>query len=661
MHYDELAIEIRTAGRGDPVVEVRSSTYGRGSAPYKSPLQPEALDHLLRSLEDRVRHTASPSSPGGPPAQPHTETEPPDLVTIGEAFYRSVFTGATTRTFDRTFGRIEDRRTEEGTPAGLRIRFQFDPEDPHLAPNGAIPWELLRSPETRDFLAQDRRTPVVRCPDVPRPLRPLAVDPPLRVLLIESSPVGLGGLDLQGERRRIGQALAASPGQVEILELEYADLEELRETLLRETIHVVHFMGHGDVTEDGEGVLYFERFTGRARDVPAETFAAHLKGIDTLKLVVLNACASGTLPRHGGRDPFTATAASVTMAGIPAVVAMQLPVTDPAAIAFSQTLYRRLAAHDPIEAAVTEGRLALVGKEETANEWMTPVLYLRGESGALFTGPPAAQKPPSPEPGTPPGPEPEEPRPLRLGIRSLVGLGEGLEAAADRTLSLVEHFDGRAINDPALWAETIVPAVRDFIAPVRTAEGRVILDLAAHQSIAFLCGALLEAKSGVDLSVVQRGHGGTAFWLTSLPGEVVEGQLWREPAERFRDLESSDLAVAVSVTHQVDDDVDAYLDRSSSPVRRVLDATVHPEPSSTSVRDGAHALRLAQTLARRIRSRPLEERPGTVHLFAAAPNALLVFLGQLAPILGKIQIYEYDLEDGREGAYTPGLRWPPEG
>jgi len=661
MHYDELAIEIRSAGRAEPLVEVRSSTYGRGSAPYNAPLQPDALDHVLRSLESQLRHVASPGSHGESAAEADSETEPADPATIGEALFRSLFTGTAGRTFERTFSRIEDRRTDQGTPAGLRIRFVFDPEDADLAPHGAVPWELLRRPETRDFLAQDRRTPVVRTLDVPRPVRPLAVEPPLRVLLVESSPVGLRPLDLPAERRRIGQALAASPGAVEIVELDYADLEELRDTLLRETIHAVHFMGHGDLTDAGEGVLYFERVTRRPLAVPAETFAAHLKGIDSLKLVVLNACTSGALPRQGGRDPFTATAASVTMAGIPAVVAMQFPVSDRAAIAFSQTLYRRLAAHDPIEAAVAEARLTLLGNQATASEWMTPVLYLRGESGALFTHPPAASNGPDPGPESPPGTTPEEPRPLRLGIRSLVGLGEGLEAEADRTLSLVEHFDGRVIRDPALWTGAIVPAVRDFLAPARTARGPVILDLATHQSIAFLCGALLEAKSGVDLTVVQRGQGGTDLWLASRPGEVVEGQLWQDARDRPRDPESAALAVALSVTHDVGDDVDDYLERSGLQVRRVLDATLHPEPSGTAVRDGAHALRLAQTLARRIRSRPPEERPGAVHLFAAAPNAVLVFLGQLAPILGKIRIYEYDLEGGELGAYTPGLRWGPEG
>ena len=47
------------------------------------------------------------------------------------------------------------------------------------------------------------------------------------------------------------------------------------------------------------------------------------------------------------------------MGGMPAVVAMRGPVPDIAAVAFSRTFYQRLAAGDPIEAAVTEGRLAI--------------------------------------------------------------------------------------------------------------------------------------------------------------------------------------------------------------------------------------------------------------------------------------------------------------
>ena len=580
---------------------------------------------------------------------------------VGEALFQALFSEATASTFERAFARIEDRRDEDGRHLGLRIRFVFDPKGPDLTPWSVVPWELLRRGETREFLAQGRRTPVVRCLDVPRPVRPLPVEGKLRILLIESSPMGVPRLDVQRERLRIREELAARAEEVELLELPRAELACLRDFLLSEPVHVLHFMGHGDLTADGEGLLCFEDEVGWVKAVPAETLAANVRESDTLKLVVLNACTSGAFPRDRGRDPFNATAASLAMAGIPAVVAMQFPVSDRAAIDFSSALYRRLAAGDPIEAAVTEGRLAVLGDEVCSGEWITPVVYLRGERGELFAGSVGRS-----EGRAVPVPRREckEETPLRLGVRSLVGLGEGLEGAADRTLSLVEHFDGRTIRDEALWTKAILPALRDFLAEARSTDRPVVLDLAAHGSVAFLCGALLEAKSGVNLGVVQRGQRGRDIWLPPQPGEVAEEPVWSpEAADVDLDPDGRDVAVAVSVTNPVLGEVVSYLgkpEQAELRVRRVLDATIHGGPSNTSVRDGAHALRLAQTLARRLRGRPAAERPGTVRLFAAAPNALLVYLGQLAPLLGQVRIYEYNgLVSGERDDYWPGVGWEP--
>lgn len=674
MRYHELSVEIRTGvglEAGESVVEVRSGNYGRGAVPFRLPFAPERLDRLLPVLERRVRGVEAPRRPveegsaSGDPETPDGTAEPPtDPAVLGEALFGALFHGDTASTFHRTFGRVEDRRDADGTPLGLRIRFLFAPEDPDLSPLSVVPWEVLRRPDTRDYLARGRRTPVVRSIDVPRPVRPLEVEPPLRVLLVEPAPVDLRGLDLFEERRRIREALERLPGRVELVPLPRPELSAVRQALLAEPIHAVHFMGHGDLTDDGEGVLYFETPSGWSEPVPAETFASQLQEIDTLKLVVLNACVSGALPRHRGRDPFSATAASLTMLGIPAVVAMQFPVSDGAAIAFSRTLYGRLAALDPVEAAVAEGRLAILADRPRSAEWITPVLYLRGDSGRLFEAPSDPDPGPEPEPVRS-RPEPPESRPLRLGVRSMEGLGEGLEEEADEVLSLVEHFDGRLIRDERLWLDTILPELRTFLAAARTSGRPLLLDLAAHQSIAFLCGALLEAKSGVNLSVVQRGQAGTAYWFPARPGETMQEPGWSEPAPEQggaedrpspagRDPDARDVAVAVSVTHPVLTDVETYLNTSGLRVRRILRASL-PEPSSTAVRDGAHALRLAQTLARRIRGRPPAERGGTVHLFAAAPNALLLFLGQLAPLLGRVRVYEYDLEAGEPGGYWPGV------
>jgi hypothetical protein len=57
---------------------------------------------------------------------------------------------------------------------------------------------------------------------------------------------------------------------------------------------------------------------------------------------------------------------------------MQLAISDRAALAFSKVLYAKLAEGDPIEAAVSEARLALYLSDPDVSDWVAPVLFLRG-------------------------------------------------------------------------------------------------------------------------------------------------------------------------------------------------------------------------------------------------------------------------------------------
>jgi hypothetical protein len=67
---------------------------------------------------------------------------------------------------------------------------------------------------------------------------------------------------------------------------------------------------------------------------------------------------------------------------------MQFAVSDAAALAFSRSFYRRLAAGDSIDAAVIEGRMAIHRLKRPLPEWGTPVLFERLTSGQLVAGAP---------------------------------------------------------------------------------------------------------------------------------------------------------------------------------------------------------------------------------------------------------------------------------
>ncbi len=140
---------------------------------------------------------------------------------------------------------------------------------------------------------------------------------------------------------------------------------------------------------------------------------------------------------------------------------------------------------------------------------------------------------------------------------------------------------------------------------------------------------------------------------------LPEGPFWKAEDDLILDEQATDIAIAVSITFPVLDDVRIYLDRTRLPIGRIVRATLAPKPSALGVKSGAHCLALAQALALRIHTRTPQEHPGTLHLFLSAPNVFPFYLGQLARGLGRVQMYEFAYDSGVRGAYTPAILLPP--
>jgi hypothetical protein len=83
-------------------------------------------------------------------------------------------------------------------------------------------------------------------------------------------------------------------------------------------------------------------------------------------------------------DPYAGISAALVMAGVPAVVAMQFPISDRAAIEFTNCLYPRLAQGYPLDSAIAEARKAIRIADRKSLEWATPVLFMRTPDGRLF-------------------------------------------------------------------------------------------------------------------------------------------------------------------------------------------------------------------------------------------------------------------------------------
>ena len=329
--------------------------------------QYENFDLLFESLADgtfRSRVAASPVGAGASAtfAMPFDATELENLLLKldpGRSQMRrasadprpkaSVELGG--RLFDAAFGeevllawtRSQDATREAGE--GLRLRLQLT-DAPVIA---GLPWELLYDRRSNTFPAQSERTPVVRYLEVVQPPRPLAVEGPLRILVVLSSPTDLPELDVEAEWRRMQDLLAprVESGAVHLDRLPAPTTGELAAWLRSHDTHVLHVIGHGDYDEtQQEGVLYFCDQYGRSLPVPAGVLGPYLHDHDPLRLVFLNACQSGRL---GAADPFSGMAGRLVQQDCTAVVAMQFPVSDGAATAFTGEFYAALADGMPVD------------------------------------------------------------------------------------------------------------------------------------------------------------------------------------------------------------------------------------------------------------------------------------------------------------------------
>ena len=334
------------------------------------------------------------SSEAGPALDPHT---------FGARLYTAAFAGPVGLNLRRSL----DEAERHGV--GLRIRLRIDASALDLA---GLPWEFLFAPDLDRFLAQSDLTPIVRYIELDRPVRPLRARLPLTVLAVLSSPSDVQPLAVDTEWQNLQDALdpLIQRRMIVLERLGAATLPALQARLRRGPVDLLHFVGHGFFDpQSNTGGLVFENELGGHEIATAETLSMLLHDHEALRLVFLNTCQGA----QGGRsDPFAGMAQRLVQQGLPAVLAMQFPVSDAAAAALSQAFYQALADGLPADSALSEARKAIAARGNE-REWATPVLFSRSDDNRLFDlstqaegterpRPTALQVPPPPEPVRPP-------------------------------------------------------------------------------------------------------------------------------------------------------------------------------------------------------------------------------------------------------------------
>src|SRR5215211_4247104 len=377
--YLDFELEIRGGGPREYHVAVRSPA-GEAQAQMRFPFDEWELKDRMQSLEIALLRS------GGtrrriPSPEEHTVQD------FGRGLFESLLVGDVRTRYEMSLS--EARRQGKG----LRLKLRIQPSE--LA---VLPWEFLYDVERDRYPCLSSNTPLVRYLDLPQPVEPLRVNPPLRVLGMVASPLGLDPLDVEHEKRLVEEATRGlrEGGSLELTWLGGQTWRHLQRAMRRGPWHIFHFVGHGGfdpATE--EGAIALSNDAGRMQLLRATGLAELLDDHYPLRLVFLNSCEGA---RGSENDAFSSTAATLVRRGVPAVVAMQYEITDRAAIEFSRDFYEALADNLPVDAAVTEARAAV--SMDSMLEWGTPVLYMHSPDGRVFdvlASAPRAHLPPETE------------------------------------------------------------------------------------------------------------------------------------------------------------------------------------------------------------------------------------------------------------------------
>ena len=568
---------------------------------------------------------------------------------VGEILYRALFVGKVGETLHRC-------RELPHASSGLRIRLSFGDQADYLPEIIGLPWELLYSPKDGVFLGHQSDLEIVRHLDTETHFPSLAVDPPIRILVVFCAPQDQTSIDYPGQKMRLQRKLMKYRN-IEPRFLEKATLTTLGERLKEVDPHVIHFLGHGSFRRgSGEGILFFEDERNNTRTVISAEFLAHLKRSLSLRLVVLNACLGARMLVQEDQHAFSGLASALINSGLPAVLAMQFPISEEAASRFSLAFYDSLGQNYPVDKAVDIARKEMENQAEDrpSFEWATPILFLHSLNGRILDL------------------QDKTPKPKRIVLFSFRDIRKEFLDRADLQIDLTSYFIGKKLRKEFDWNKDIRDLLVNRLGPDLLDGTPYDLDFASLGSIAFTAGYMFHQKRSNRVRYLQLTNDGPVPWLfdSKVPPKASKWKhikvrsrrfSWvstREPIRNFPwDPKSKDIAAAVSITNDTLEGVVRYLERRDldpPTVSQLILAELKCGSSDAAVQNGGHAAQLANDLCRTMLRLTSRKGVRTLHLFISAPNAFLFLLGQLSRKFSDIQLYEYGL--GERSLYEPSIR-----
>ncbi|MBD2681568.1 MULTISPECIES: CHAT domain-containing protein [Nostoc] len=308
-----------------------------------------------------------------------------DFAKLGTLLYRCLFNGAVENSFKQIIKEIEDSKNNKN-PKIFRIQLTFSEEVSDLA---GIPWEFIYYPDSETvegfFLIDYSNLVISRYLPLEKEIHSMRNEEDLlRFLIVISEPAGLGEILKDSVIEKIQDLQNYYPG-ISLDILEKHSRRQIQEKIAIRKPHIFHYIGHGRFNwQDQKGeIALLNSDLQTPIWISDDTFADYFKDFKP-SLVVLQAC-------QGGEGDFTANyaglAPKLARKGIPAVIAMQYPVTNKIANVFSLAFYQALAKGESVDTAVQQGRREIVYDSDEYydnRDFGNPVLYMSARDGYII-------------------------------------------------------------------------------------------------------------------------------------------------------------------------------------------------------------------------------------------------------------------------------------
>lgn len=362
---DVLDLIILKSGKRNAIVFAR---YGCDTAIERLPLGKEF--NTLNAFKERINEALLLNQ-----KRPSAN----ELNTFGQRLFRYVIRNGIKQLYDRL-------------PLDILTRVHILTDQPELQ---SLPWEYWQDPNQIPGGPWLNRSIVRVIPTIgraaPVPFN-LGAKSKLRILFVYAVPQDQTLVSWPPLKTQIETSLTLSAG-IPADRFELNVIQGTGEALFQaiqsetEKYDIFQFSGHGDVdpmTKEGRILLVDSKKSDQSHPVTANRLAMILQGRG-VRLAVLSACLTAA---GNAADPFSIVAEALLRAGIPAVVANQLPVPDESVATFVGALYAQLLTTGDIDMAVNSGRVKLafdLAKPQDATlEWGIPTLYRYIDAQRVF-------------------------------------------------------------------------------------------------------------------------------------------------------------------------------------------------------------------------------------------------------------------------------------